>query len=103
MCPYMCSLIMYILCVSTAPYRIKGVDVEVNKATQNSQPIAHFLKNIFNTENPVVIDLPEWSQGSRAGTEKPEESEVNNNLFYFFSCEFVLHNSVIAALHFCSY
>ncbi|XP_039994475.1 cilia- and flagella-associated protein 43 [Xiphias gladius] len=57
--------------------RIKGVDVEVNKATQNSQPIAHFLKNIFNTENPVVIDLPEWSQGSRAGTEKPEESEVD--------------------------
>lgn len=65
-----------------APYRIKDADSEVNKATHHSRSMAHFLKNLFNTENRVLIDLPEWSQGSLTGTEKSEESEVNNNLFY---------------------
>ncbi|XP_040905777.1 cilia- and flagella-associated protein 43 [Toxotes jaculatrix] len=57
--------------------RIKGVDAEVNKATQHSQTMADFLKNIFSTENPVLIDLTEWRQGSQAGTETPEESELS--------------------------
>lgn len=76
------------------PYRIKGVDSgKVNEATEYSQSVDHFLKNIFNAENPVLIALPEWGQGSPAGTEKPEESEVNYILFCFIS-ELVLHNSV---------
>ncbi|XP_045926905.1 cilia- and flagella-associated protein 43 isoform X2 [Micropterus dolomieu] len=58
--------------------RIKGVGAgKVNKATQYSQSMDHFLKNIFNTENPILIDWPEWVHGSPAGTEKPEESQVS--------------------------
>lgn len=79
-----------------APYRIKGVDV-VNAATQYSQSMDHFLKNIFNTENPVLIDLPEWGQGSPAGAEEPEESEVNDILFCF-SSKLVLSSSVLTVL-----
>ncbi|XP_047190801.1 cilia- and flagella-associated protein 43 isoform X2 [Scophthalmus maximus] len=56
--------------------RIKGVEAEMNKVTQNGQPMAHFLKDIFNTENPVLTDLPRWSQESCVGSENPEESEV---------------------------
>ncbi|KAF0027582.1 hypothetical protein F2P81_020323 [Scophthalmus maximus] len=56
--------------------RIKGVEAEMNKVTQNGQPMAHFLKDIFNTENPVLTDLPQWSQESCVGSENPEESEV---------------------------
>ncbi|XP_070772213.1 cilia- and flagella-associated protein 43 [Enoplosus armatus] len=55
--------------------RIKGVDAgKVNEAALYSQSVDHFLKNIFNTENPVLNDFPEWCQGSPAGTGKPEES-----------------------------
>ncbi|XP_071336498.1 cilia- and flagella-associated protein 43 isoform X2 [Trachinotus anak] len=57
--------------------RIKGMDAEVNKATQHSRSMARFLKNTFKTENLVLIDLPKWSQGSCGGTEKPEENEVS--------------------------
>ncbi|XP_018552334.1 LOW QUALITY PROTEIN: cilia- and flagella-associated protein 43 [Lates calcarifer] len=60
-----------------ANLRIKDADSEVNKATHHSRSMAHFLKNLFNTENRVLIDLPEWSQGSLTGTEKSEESEVS--------------------------
>ncbi|XP_034407920.1 cilia- and flagella-associated protein 43 [Cyclopterus lumpus] len=55
--------------------RMKGVNAgKVNEATQYSQSMNDFLKNIFNTENPVLIDLPEWGQGSPAGSEKSEVS-----------------------------
>ncbi|XP_073337399.1 cilia- and flagella-associated protein 43 [Pagrus major] len=61
-----------------ADLRIKGVDAgKVNKATQYSQSMDHLLKNIFSTENPVLVDWPEWGQGSPAATEKSEESEVS--------------------------
>lgn len=77
------------------PYRIKGVDTGmVNEATQYSQSIHHFLKNIFNKENPVLTNMPEWSQGSPAGSEKPEESEVNYVLLCF--CSELVHNSVLS-------
>lgn len=67
-------------------YRIKGVGAgKVNKATLYSQSMDHFLKNIFNTENPILIDWPEWVHGSPAGTEKPEESQVFNILLCFSS------------------
>ena len=43
-----------------ASHRIKGVGAgKVNKATQNR----------FDTENSVLIDWPEWGQGSPAATE----------------------------------
>ncbi|XP_029304967.1 cilia- and flagella-associated protein 43 isoform X2 [Cottoperca gobio] len=55
--------------------RIKGEDDgEVNEATQYSQSMDLFLKNTLNTENPILIDLPEWGQGSHAATEQPEVS-----------------------------
>lgn len=61
-----------------ASHRIKGVGAgKVNKATQNSQAMDDLLKNIFDTENSVLIDWPEWGQGSPAATEKSEGSEVN--------------------------
>ncbi|XP_037321813.2 cilia- and flagella-associated protein 43 isoform X1 [Pungitius pungitius] len=50
---------------------------KMKEATRYSQSMRRVLKNIFNTENPVLIDLPEWSQASPAGTVKPEESEVS--------------------------
>ncbi|XP_031694958.1 cilia- and flagella-associated protein 43 [Anarrhichthys ocellatus] len=53
--------------------RIKGTDAgKVNEAQKYSRSMNHFLKTIFNTENPVLIDLPEWGQG----TVEPEESEA---------------------------
>lgn len=61
-----------------ASHRIKGVDAgKMNEATQHSQSMDHFWKNIFNTENPVLIDWPDWGQASPAGI---EESEVNVTL-----------------------
>lgn len=83
---YLCvsALLLCISCVfSMAANRIKGVEAEMNKVTQNGQPMAHFLKDIFNTENPVLTDLPRWSQESCVGSENPEESEVNNYLFWY--------------------
>ncbi|XP_054455755.1 cilia- and flagella-associated protein 43 [Anoplopoma fimbria] len=57
--------------------RIKGADAgTLNEATKYSQSLNHFLKKIFKTENIILIKLPEWGQGSPAGTVKPEESEV---------------------------
>ncbi|XP_037639094.1 cilia- and flagella-associated protein 43 isoform X1 [Sebastes umbrosus] len=56
--------------------RIKGFG-KVKKATQYSQSMDGFLKNIFNTENPLLIDLPDWGQWSSADTEKIKESEVS--------------------------
>ncbi|XP_023282389.1 cilia- and flagella-associated protein 43 [Seriola lalandi dorsalis] len=64
-------------CLVCTNLRIKGVDAEVNKATQHSESTARFLRNIFNTENTVLINMPEWSQGSCADTEKPKENEVS--------------------------
>ncbi|XP_028458704.1 cilia- and flagella-associated protein 43 isoform X2 [Perca flavescens] len=61
--------------------RIEGVDSgKVNEATEYNQPVDHFFENIFNAENHVLIALPEWGQGSPAGTEKPEESEVSGEV-----------------------
>ncbi|XP_059215696.1 cilia- and flagella-associated protein 43 isoform X2 [Centropristis striata] len=58
--------------------RIKGVDAnKMNEATQYSQSMDRFLKDIFNTENPVLIDLPEWDQESPAAMLQPEQSEVS--------------------------
>ncbi|XP_056291308.1 cilia- and flagella-associated protein 43 isoform X1 [Pseudoliparis swirei] len=55
--------------------RIKGANAgKVNEATKYSQSMKDFLKNIFYTENPVLIDSPEWGQGSPAGSEKSEVS-----------------------------
>ncbi|KAM6922521.1 cilia- and flagella-associated protein 43 [Lycodopsis pacificus] len=54
--------------------RIKGTDAgKVNEAQKYSQSMNSFLKTIFNTENPFLIDLPEWGQG----TVEPEESEAS--------------------------
>lgn len=50
---------------------------KLNEASQYSQSMNHFLKKIFETENHVLIDLPDWGQWSPAGIEKAEESEVN--------------------------
>ncbi|XP_062257078.1 cilia- and flagella-associated protein 43 isoform X2 [Platichthys flesus] len=58
--------------------RIKGGEAGVKKAAQNSQATAHFLKNIFDTENPVLVDLPAWRQESCLGSEIPKESEVSS-------------------------
>lgn len=57
---------------SLASNRTKSVDAEkVKEATWYSQSVAHFLKNVFNKENPILTDLPEWS------TEKPEDRKVS--------------------------
>lgn len=46
-------------------HRIQGVEAgEVNEATQHSQSMDQLLKDMFNTENPVLIDCTEWSQAS---------------------------------------
>ncbi|KAM8859660.1 cilia- and flagella-associated protein 43 isoform 2-T2 [Spinachia spinachia] len=45
------------------------------EATRYSQSMKHLLKNIFHTENPVLVELPEWGQASPPGTVKPEGSE----------------------------
>lgn len=61
-----------------ASHRIKGVDAgKMNEATQYSQSMDHFWKTIFNTENPVLTDWPDWGQASPACI---EESEVNITL-----------------------
>ncbi|XP_049456039.1 cilia- and flagella-associated protein 43 isoform X1 [Epinephelus fuscoguttatus] len=61
-----------------ADLRLKGVTAgKVNEATEYSQSMDHFLKTIINTENPVLINLPEWDQESPAGTEKTAEREVS--------------------------
>ncbi|KAM9345139.1 cilia- and flagella-associated protein 43 [Symphorus nematophorus] len=58
--------------------RFKGVDAgKVNEATQYKQSMDQLLNNIFNTENPILFEWPEWGQESPAGTEKPEESEAS--------------------------
>ncbi|KAL3971951.1 peroxiredoxin 1 [Sarotherodon galilaeus] len=55
--------------------RVKGGDVsKMNEATQYSKFMAHFLKNIFDTENPILINFPVWGQVSPVGTETPEVS-----------------------------
>lgn len=65
-----------------APYSIKDLDAgEINSATQYSQSMNYFLRNIIIKENAVLINLPKWGKESPAGTEKTEESEVNNVLF----------------------
>lgn len=61
---------------SIVPYRFKGVDIEENQATEYSKSMAHFLNKIFTKENAALIDLPEWSQWSCAGSETPGENEV---------------------------
>nr|XP_040034407.1 cilia- and flagella-associated protein 43 isoform X2 [Gasterosteus aculeatus aculeatus] len=53
-----------------------GAD-KMKEATRYSQSMKHLLKKIFNAENPVLIDLPEWGQAPPAGTVTPEESEVS--------------------------
>ncbi|KAM3606934.1 uncharacterized protein V6R79_025898 [Siganus canaliculatus] len=58
--------------------RIKGVNTGTAiKAEPWSQSAGLFLRNIFNAENPVLIDWPEWDQGSPASTNKPEESKAS--------------------------
>lgn len=65
------------LVFSMTPYRIKGANAgKVNEATKYSQSMKDFLKNIFYTENPVLIDSPEWGQGSPAGSERSEVSDI---------------------------
>ncbi|KAF3841998.1 hypothetical protein F7725_023949, partial [Dissostichus mawsoni] len=61
--------------------RFKGVDADkVNRAAQYSQSLDNFLKNIFRTENRILINMPELGQGFRTGTEKTEESEVRGGV-----------------------
>ncbi|XP_034008505.1 cilia- and flagella-associated protein 43 isoform X1 [Trematomus bernacchii] len=61
--------------------RFKGVDADkVNRAAQYSQSLDNFLKNIFRTENRILINMPEWGQGFRTGAEKTEESEVSGGV-----------------------
>ncbi|XP_072247694.1 cilia- and flagella-associated protein 43 [Leuresthes tenuis] len=58
--------------------RIKGADAKkVDAPTQYSQSVAHSLKIIFNSENPFLIDLPAWGQGSPGDSEKTDGSEVS--------------------------
>lgn len=66
------------VCFFMVSCRAKGENADkMNAASLYSKSMHHFLKKTFNTENPVIIDWPECSQGSPAGTEKPEENEVN--------------------------
>lgn len=75
---HLSALLLCFCFVFMASNRIKGVDAgKVNKATQYSLSMDNLLKNIFDTENSVLIDWPEWGQGSPAATEKSEGSEVN--------------------------
>ncbi|KAK9541448.1 hypothetical protein VZT92_001490 [Zoarces viviparus] len=54
--------------------RIKGTDAgKADEARKYSQSMNRFLKTIFNAENPVLIDLPEWGQEAV----EPEESEAS--------------------------
>lgn len=46
----------------------------MNKATCSSQSMSHFLNNVYNNENPILVELPGWSQGS------PEDSKVSYTL-----------------------
>ncbi|XP_068597731.1 cilia- and flagella-associated protein 43 [Brachionichthys hirsutus] len=57
--------------------RIKDADADqMKKAAQHTQSTGYFLKNIFSTENPVLIGLPDWGQRSPADTEKAEETNT---------------------------
>ena len=56
---------------------------KVNRAAQYSQSLDNFLKNIFRTENCILVAMPEWGQGFRTGAEKTEESEVNSSFLVF--------------------
>ncbi|XP_053188578.1 cilia- and flagella-associated protein 43-like [Scomber japonicus] len=61
-----------------ASLSIKDLDAgEMNSATQHSQSMNYFLRNIIIKENAVLINLPKWGKESPAGTEKTEESEVS--------------------------
>ncbi|XP_026164299.1 cilia- and flagella-associated protein 43 isoform X5 [Mastacembelus armatus] len=51
-----------------------------DKATWYSQFMANSLKNIFNTENPVLIGFPDWGQEPPAGTEKSRDIVVSNEM-----------------------
>ncbi|XP_028278739.1 cilia- and flagella-associated protein 43 [Parambassis ranga] len=44
---------------------------KVKEATEYIQPEAHFLKKMFDTENPILDGLPAWEQRSLTSTEKP--------------------------------
>ncbi|XP_078480939.1 cilia- and flagella-associated protein 43-like, partial [Lampetra planeri] len=57
---------------------IKGLDAaEANRASQWIRSRDCLLSNVFSTENPVLISLPEWDQASPADIEKTEESETS--------------------------
>ncbi|XP_029962541.1 cilia- and flagella-associated protein 43 [Salarias fasciatus] len=56
--------------------RAQGVDADkVGEATQYSRRMAENLKDIFNTENPVLAGFPVW--GFAAGIKKQKEIEVS--------------------------
>lgn len=43
--------------------RIQGVEAgKINEVTRHSQSMDHLLKKMFNAENPVLLECPEWSQ-----------------------------------------
>lgn len=80
---FTCSCCVYLVS-PMAFYRINSMGADkMKEATRYSQSMKHLLKKIFNAENPVLIDLPEWGQAPPAGTVTPEESEVNDTLFLF--------------------
>ncbi|KAK2824393.1 hypothetical protein Q5P01_021568 [Channa striata] len=55
--------------------RAKDEDTEkMNKAAWYSQSLDNIFRTKFSKENPILIDLPEWDEGS---SEKPNHSEVS--------------------------
>lgn len=73
-------------------HRVKGGDVsKMNEATQYSKSTAYFLKNIFDTENPILINFPVWGQVSPVGMETPEVSKVKLIHCVLFYCKNMLY------------
>ncbi|KAK2921789.1 hypothetical protein Q8A73_001274 [Channa argus] len=54
--------------------RTKDVGAKMKKAAGYSQSLADNLTNKFSKENPILIDLPQWSEGS---FEKLNDGEVS--------------------------
>lgn len=97
MCLFSYCVYNVVLCMGS--YRLKGVDAgKVNEAAQYCRSMGHFLENIFNTENPALMDLPDWDQESLV-LKKQEQSAVNYILF----CGFQLRRSGPTVLDFVAF
>ncbi|XP_008285025.1 WD repeat-containing protein 96 [Stegastes partitus] len=82
----------------SANLRIKDVDAgKTSEATQYSHSTAHFLKDIFNAENPILIGFPLWGQGTPAGSEKTDEREVSSRTSVDVTEQDESYNSLLPA------